>query len=200
MQPIPSIILLLFMFATTTTMAQKIKPNEQAPAFELVSAQGKTIDLADYNDKTVLLVFFRFAGCPVCNFQMHTLIENYSQLQKQNMEVIAVFESGNEMLASYINDAGIPFPVIGNPDLGLYKKYGVEKSAFKMMRTMFKKEPKRQMKQGEEMFNGKKYKQDGSMTRMPADFIIDRTGSVKVAHYGKYIGDHLPLNTILKAF
>jgi thioredoxin-dependent peroxiredoxin len=189
---------LLLTILTTSIMAQKLKSNDKAPVFELQSAQGKAINLTDYKDKTVLLIFFRFAGCPVCNFQMHSLIENYPKLQAQNTEVIAVFESSNETLATYISDAGVPFPVIGNPDLSLYKKYSVGKSLGKMMRTMFKKEPKQQMKQGEEMFGGKKYKKDGSMTRIPADFIIKPSGNIKVAHYGKFIGDHLSLSTILE--
>lgn len=189
---------LLLTILTTSMMAQKLKTNDKAPAFQLQSAQGKAINLADYKDKTVLLIFFRFAGCPVCNFQVHSLIENYPKLQAQNIEVIAVFESSNETLAAYISDAGVPFPVIGNPDLSLYKKYSVDKSVGKMMRTMFKKEPKQQMKQGEEMFGGKKYKKDGSMIRIPADFIIEPSGNIRVAHYGNFIGDHLSLSAILQ--
>jgi thioredoxin-dependent peroxiredoxin len=188
-----------FLIITTiSVMAQKLKANDKAPEFELKSVQGETISLSKYKGKNILLAFFRFAGCPVCNFRMHSLIENYTKLQKRNIETIAVFESGNEVLAAYSKDANIPFPVIGDPELSLYKKYGVQKSVLKMMNTMFKKVPKQQMKQGEMMFNEKKYKQDGSMTRMPADFLIDSTGKIQIAHYGKFIGDHISLDEFIK--
>lgn len=178
-------------------MAQKLKPTEKAPLFEMTSAQGETINLTQYKGKTVLLAFFRFAGCPVCNFRMHELIENYPKLQAKNIEIIAVFESGNKTLISYLTDTKIPFPILGDSSLVLYKKYGTDKSLGKMMATMFKKKPKQEIKQGEALFNGKKYKQDGSMIRIPADFIIDEKGQIKMAHYGKFIGDHIPLEILL---
>jgi thioredoxin-dependent peroxiredoxin len=191
-------VTIILIITTISVMAQKLKAKDKAPEFELKSAQGESISISKYKGKNILLAFFRFAGCPVCNFRMHSLMENYAKMQQQNIEIIAVFESGNEVLATYIKDATIPFAVIGNHELSLYKKYGVQKSILKMMNTMFKKEPKQQMKQGEIMFNEKKYKQDGSMTRMPADFLIDSKGIIQIAHYGKFIGDHIPLNVILK--
>jgi thioredoxin-dependent peroxiredoxin len=182
---------------TLTTMAQKLKNKDKAPEIGVISVQGDTIKLENLKGKTVLLTFFRFAGCPVCNFRMHELMENYNQLKAKNIEVIAIFESGNETLKSYLNDSPVPFAVIGDPNLELYKKYRTDKSIFKMMSTMFKKKPKSEMKQGEALFNGKKYKQDGSMIRIPADFIIDENGIIKIAHYGKYIGDHIALETLI---
>jgi thioredoxin-dependent peroxiredoxin len=178
-------------------MAQQLKVLDKAPQFEAPDSSGKIIRLTDYKDKKILLVFFRFAGCPVCNFQMHTLVENYPSLQKQNIEVIAVFESKNETLATYSNDTKISFAVIGDPKLHLYKKYGVDKSFFGVVRTLKYKESKQKMKDGDKMFNGKEYKKDGSMTRMTADFIINPDQTIQKAHYGKFIGDHLPVTEVL---
>ena len=39
---------------------------------------------------------------------------------------------------------------------------------------------------------------DSSLTRMPADFIIDEEGRVLVAYYAKDEGDHLSLEEIQK--
>jgi thioredoxin-dependent peroxiredoxin len=193
------ILLTSFLIITTiAVMAQKLKANDKAPEFELKSAKGETVSLSKYKGKNILLAFFRFAGCPVCNFRIHSLMENYAKLQQQNIEIITVFESGNEVLATYTKDANIPFAVIGDYELSLYKKYGVQKSVLKMMNTMLKKEPKQQMKKGAALFNEKKYKQDGSMTRMPADFLIDSAGKIQIAYYGKFIGDHIPLDEIIK--
>jgi thioredoxin-dependent peroxiredoxin len=178
-------------------MAKKLKINDKAPEIGMISAQGNTIKLENLTGKTVLLTFFRFAGCPVCNFRMHEIIENYNQLKALNIEVIAIFESGNEMLRAYLIDSLVPFPLIGDTNLTLYKKYATDKSVFKMISTLFKKKTKKEMKLGELLFNGKKYKQDGSMLRIPADFIIDENGIIKIAHYGKFIGDHIPLEFLI---
>ena len=39
----------------------------------------------------------------------------------------------------------------------------------------------------------------GSLITMPADFLIDREGNIKVAYYGKDEGDHLAFEQV-KAF
>lgn len=182
---------------TNFVMGQKLKANNKAPVLNVISVQGDSINLDNYKDKTILLTFFRYAGCPVCNARVHELIENYSILQAQNIEVIAVFESSNETLMSYLNDAEIPFPLISNSKLSLYKKYSARNSLFKMIGTMFKKKPKQDMKKGKNLYKGKKYKKDGSMTRMPADFVI-KNGTIKNAYYGKYIGDHISIEKILE--
>ncbi|MEL7002425.1 MAG: redoxin domain-containing protein [Bacteroidota bacterium] len=167
------------------------------PKFNLMSVQGDMISLDDYEDKKVLLAFFRYAGCPVCNFRMHELMENYNNLQSQNIEVIAVFESGNETLKKYIDDVQVPFPIIGDEELKLYKEYKVQKSFGKVLGTLFQKEPKQNMKKGKKLFADNKYKKDGSTTRIPAEFLIDTDGKIEKAHYGKFIGDHMPIEALL---
>ncbi|MEE8588642.1 MAG: hypothetical protein V3S80_04775, partial [Sulfurimonadaceae bacterium] len=39
---------------------------------------------------------------------------------------------------------------------------------------------------------------DSSITRMPADFIIDENGMILVAYYAKDEGDHLDIDEIRK--
>jgi peroxiredoxin Q/BCP len=36
----------------------------------------------------------------------------------------------------------------------------------------------------------------GSLTTMPADFLIDMDGTIQVAHYGSDEGDHMPFDQI----
>ncbi|MBD1430009.1 thioredoxin domain-containing protein [Sphingobacterium litopenaei] len=52
------------------------------------------------------------------------------------------------------------------------------------------------MKKGNKLFQ-RKIKRDGSLTRLPADFIIDENGKIKAVHYGTNIEDHLPITEIL---
>ncbi|TLV02474.1 hypothetical protein [Dyadobacter luticola] len=39
-------------------------------------------------------------------------------------------------------------------------------------------------------------KSDGSSDRIGADFLIDESGKINMAHYGKFLGDHLPITEI----
>ncbi len=184
--------LLLIFFSTPNLMSQSLQAGVNAPSFERQAVMGQNVNLEDFQDQKVLLAFFRYAGCPVCNFRMHELMNEYEQLQERGIEIVAVFESSNETLQSYLKDTPVPFPVIADPELQLYEAYQVNKSLGKMMNTLFKKQPKKDMKAGKVLFNGKSYKRDGAQTRIPADFIIEK-GIILEAHYGKYVGDHLPM-------
>ena len=59
---------------------------------------------------------------------MHDILENYDQIKASGYEIIAVYESTNETLNEFLKDENVPFPIIGDSELVLYKKYRVEKS------------------------------------------------------------------------
>ena len=177
--------------------AQQLKKGNDAPTFTVVAANGETIELENYRGKKVFLAFFRYASCPVCNFRMNEIIQNYEAIQAKGYVFIAVFESSNPTLHDYLKETEVPFPIIGDPELELYKKYGVQRSFWRMVGSMFNKKTKSNLKEGKVLVKGKNLKRDGNMSRIPADFILDENGKITIAYYGKNISDHLPLETIL---
>lgn len=195
MQTFKLTTIFLTLLSSLTLMSQPLQVGTEAPTFERQAVTGQNIKLEDFQDQKVLLAFFRYAGCPVCNFRMHELINEYEQLQERGIQIVAVFESSNETLQSYLQDTPVPFPVIADPALELYAAYQVNKSFGKMINTLFKKQPKKDMKTGKALFDGKSYKRDGAQTRIPADFLIEK-GVIIEAHYGKYVGDHLPMHRL----
>jgi len=180
-----------------SAFSQKIKEGQIAPAFLVVDSKGDTINIEKLKGKKVFLAFFRYASCPVCNFRMNEIIQNYEAIQSKGYEFIAVFESNNQTLQQYLTETQVPFPIVGDPDLVLYKKYGVQKSFWRMVGSMFNKKTRSNLKEGKVLVKGKNLKRDGQMSRIPADFLIDENGVVTKAYYGTNIGDHLPLEIIL---
>lgn len=187
-------VTLSFFFLGT---AQQLKKGNNAPSFTVVDAKGETIQLENYRGKKVFLAFFRYASCPVCNFRMNEIIQNYEAIQAKGYVFIAVFESNNQTLQDYLKETEVPFSIVGDPELELYKKYGVQRSFWRMVGSMFNKKTKHDLKEGKVLVKGKNLKRDGNMSRIPADFILDENGKVTIAYYGKNISDHLPLETIL---
>lgn len=178
------------------TSGQKLRVGDHAPSFEAVDVTGKSIKLENYKGQKVFLAFFRYASCPVCNYRIHELNDNYDSINTLGFKIIAIYESSNVTLQTYLSDNPLPFVVIGDPTLELYKKYRVEKSFWKMVTSAFKEQPKEAMKKGNSLFSNK-LSRDGNLTRLPADFIIDENGIVKAVHYGTNIADHMPLTEIL---
>jgi peroxiredoxin len=183
------------LFYPSSLLGQKLKGGEAIANFSFIDVSGKEYEYKDFQHKKVVLAFFSYAGSPICNNRIHELKEEYSQFISDNFEVIAVFESSAERLKEYIADVNIPFIVVADPELKLYKKFGVERSLGKMLKTIFKKKPKEDRKNGMKLYGDKKYKKDGARTRIPAEFILEE-GRVRKAYYGSYLGDYLPLYRI----
>lgn len=174
---------------------QQLKGGDAIANFSFIDVSGIQYEYKDFYDKKVVLAFFRYAGSPICNYRIHELREEYSQFISDNFEVIVVFESTEETLKEYTTDVDIPFIVVADPELKLYKKFSVERSLFKTLKTTFKKKAKDARKSGKKLYGNKKYKKDGTRTRIPAEFILEE-GRVLEANYGNYIGDYLPLYRI----
>ena len=198
MKHLIKIITIAVAFSIQFATAQRINVNDKAPTFTAIDVSGTKIDLEKHKGKKVFLAFFRYASCPVCNFRMHDILENYDQIKASGYEIIAVYESTNETLNKFLKDENVPFPIIGDSELVLYKKYRVEKSFWRTIGSIFDKKVTNNKTKGKELFKGKKLKKDGNLTRIPADFLIDESGIITTAYYGTDIGDHLPLEQIIK--
>lgn len=169
----------------------KIVPHQPAPDFTATTVTGQPFRLSALRGQRVLLSFMRNAGCPICNLRVHELRQQADSLRAANTTVVLVYESPNATLREYLADVDLPFTFIGDPELTLYRQYGVEKSVLKLLRTMANGGASKAS--ASKALFGKPMKQDGNMTRIEADFLIDERGVVERAHYGRFVGDHLAL-------
>ena len=174
----------------------RIQTNTIAPVFETTDVFDKSFSLADNKGKKVFLIFMRFAGCPVCNFHVHQLLKNADRFKKKNIKVVLVYESSKSIMLDYLKDEKFPFTFIADPDNKLYKLYAVETSLGKLLSSLFKGMMAKVMA-GKKLFK-KKITDDGKVTRMEAEFLIDETGKISIAHYAEYLGDNVELNNFLK--
>jgi peroxiredoxin len=171
-----------------------VTPPQAAPAFTAKDVNGKEVNLSDYKGRKVLLTFFRNAGCPVCNLRMHELLARAAAFERKGLTVIAVYESTAQNLRQYTEGQSIPFVMIPDASQQLYSRYAIERSGRKAFASLFH-GVMGKAGRGKKLFR-RKTEQDGHKTTIGADFLIDEHGKVAVAHYGRYIGDHLPLNEI----
>ncbi|MFN8438742.1 MAG: redoxin domain-containing protein [Cytophagales bacterium] len=188
---------LISLFVSKNTFAQQLKKGDLAPTIVTQDCKGNNINLNEWKGQKIWVSFLRYAGCPVCNFRVHELLKNYDQIVKSGYKLIAIFESEQVVLNKYASDYNIPFTLIGNPDLNIYNDYKVEKSNGAIVKSTFSSNTFHAMKSGKKEFT-EKIKRDGSLNRIPADFLIDENGIIETAFYGKTISSHLPLSNIIK--
>ena len=68
----------------------------------------------------------RFAGCPICNLHLRSVVLRKDELAAAGIKEVVVFHSTDEELRKY--QAELPVAVIADPDKKLYAEFGVEKS------------------------------------------------------------------------
>lgn len=172
--------------------------NQFAPDFTAQDIYGNDVKLSDFKGQKIILGFYRNVSCPFCNRRVHQIMGNNIRLKKSGVQLLFLFESSKEKLKSSVFHEGIsPWPLIGDPDLSIYKKYGVEKSTVKMMKTMFVANVSKAKKETKEL--NLPQDKDASMNLIPADFFIDENFKIVKAHYGKHLDDHVSLED-LKSF
>ncbi len=173
----------------------RLKNGVKAPDFSVKSVFGEEFKLSKKREKILLLSFYRYASCPVCNMRINSLIKNFNEYEKY-LEVVAVFQSPEENIVKYVGKQDIPFKVISDSNMLLYKKYKVESSWIGFIKACFLRLPvilKAIFVKG--YLPGAI---DGDMNRIPADFLIDKDNTIIEAYYGKDIGDHIPIKDVLR--
>ena len=131
----------------------EIKIGDKAPNFSLQSDDGKTVSLADYSGKNIILYFYPKDDTPGCTAEAIDFKENLADFTAKNTVIIGVSKDDNAKHQKFKNKYELPFTLLSDIELDLCKKYGawVEKSMY-----------------------GKKY-----MGIERSSFLIDSEGSIK---------------------
>lgn len=158
--------------------------------FEISDFDGKSIRLSEIKSKKILLSFYRYAACPLCNLRIHELIKRYPEYRQRGLYVLAFFESSRESMADYVGKQETPFPLIPDPERRIYKLYGVEHSIWKYIKGIFNGRLIEAIKSGFHIG-----KMENQKTLVPADFLIE-DGVIRQTYYGKDISDHIPFQEI----
>jgi hypothetical protein len=75
-------------------------------------------------DHVVHLQFRRFAGCPVCNLHLRSIVARHDEILAVGVREVVVFHSSADELRQHTAD--LPFAVIADPGKVLYREFGVE--------------------------------------------------------------------------
>ncbi|MHB0929608.1 MAG: peroxiredoxin family protein, partial [Candidatus Nanopelagicales bacterium] len=73
-----------------TSQIKQAVTDVKAPAFTLPTTDGRTVSLADYRGRNVLLYFSEGAGCQACLVQMAQIEAMQSQFKAANIVVLPI--------------------------------------------------------------------------------------------------------------
>lgn len=139
----------------------------------------------------VHLQFRRFAGCPVCNLHLRQFAQGQARLAQANILTVAFFHSPAGQMRPYQGD--LPFPCVPDPERHFYKAFGVERSALAIVHLRVIGSALR----GLVAARSNPFAGGSEQGGLPADFMLDATGTIRGLHYGKHANDQWSLEEVL---
>lgn len=173
----------------------KLHEGDKIPDFSFDTAfeSGKTF--YEGLEGPTYLWFLRYYGCTVCQVDIYHLQQRYAEFREKGAKVMVVLQSRQEVVAGEFQPDQLPFDIICDPEMKLYQKFEIvpAKSMLGLASFGLLKKAKEAKKLG---FAHGEY--EGNEQQLPALFLIDPKGTVKLAHYAKNITDIPSLDEMLK--
>jgi peroxiredoxin len=111
----------------TADRAGFVKSGDTVEPFSLPEVHGGTVELESLlATGPVVLLFFRYAGCPACNIALrHYQAELHPALRDLGATLVAVSPQVPGKLAEIKNRFGFGFPVASDTGNGLARRFGI---------------------------------------------------------------------------
>lgn len=180
--------------------AGAVAPGAIVPEHQLLALSGSRINLPD-EERLVHLQLRRFAGCPICNLHLRSMVECHDDIVAAGIREVVVFHSSTEELAAQCSD--LPFDVVADPDRRLYREFGVESSPRALLDPRAWSPTLRGLLHAAGAIASKRQPAPanhplGGRLGLPADFLIDSGGRVLASKYGAHAYDQWSVDELLE--
>ncbi|MEL6272673.1 MAG: peroxiredoxin-like family protein [Chloroflexota bacterium] len=172
----------------------RLQAGDRAPDFEATDIYGTMHSLAGYAGRPLMISFYRYAACPLCNLRVSQLLRVYPQFEKNGLNMLAFFQSPESSIRRYAGRQSEPYPIVSDIDAAYYELFGLELATEAEMER-FKSTVRPVFEQAKAAgFTGGPV--EGDIRQLPADFLIAPDGTIEQLYYGKDISDHIPMGRV----
>lgn len=102
-----------------------LKEGDQAPNFSALNEQGKTVQLADFNGKKLVLYFYPKDDTPGCTAEACSLRDGYAQFLAKGYAILGVSPDPVKKHVKFIEKYQLPFSLLADEDHRVASDYGV---------------------------------------------------------------------------
>jgi thioredoxin-dependent peroxiredoxin len=106
------------------TAPHRLAPGDAAPAFTLTDQDGKTVSLADYAGRKVIVYFYPAAATPGCTTQACDFRDSLDSFVSEGFAVVGISPDGPAKLQKFAADEGLAFPLLSDEDHAVAEAYG----------------------------------------------------------------------------
>lgn len=97
-----------------------------APSFTTTDTDGKSVSLADYSGKTVVLYFYPKDDTPGCTKEACSFRDHYSAYQGKDIVVFGVSGDDETSHQQFSQKFSLPFPLLTDVDHSIMRAYDVD--------------------------------------------------------------------------
>jgi peroxiredoxin Q/BCP len=144
----------------------QLRPGDPAPGFALPDQAGRSVKLADYRGRKLLVYFYPKADTPGCTAQSCAVRDAREDLSGLGVDVVGISPDKEGRQQRFDEKFGLGFPLLSDPDHAVAEAYGAW---------------------GERSMYGKTY-----MGIIRSSFLIDEHGRIARAWYKVKPGDTVP--------
>ena len=109
--------------SATAAWTARIRPGAVIKGRVFTAVDGAEVAVPDPAGLTHLQ-FRRFAGCPICNLHLRSLVRREKELVASGVREVVFFHAPPDELRRYVAD--VPFALVGDPEKLTYREFGVE--------------------------------------------------------------------------
>jgi len=122
----------------------RLKTGDEAPGFALQDPAGKTVRLADFKGRKLLIYFYPKADTPGCTIQACAVRDAAAELKAAGIEAVGISPDSVDAQDRFDRKYGLGFPLLSDADHATAEAYGAwgeksmyGKTAMGMMRSAF---------------------------------------------------------------
>jgi peroxiredoxin len=179
---------------------RKAQAGDTFPTLELAATSGQLVTIPDRAGDYVHLQLRRFAGCPICNLHLRSVVTRHDEIRSSGVLEVVVFHSTAAELAKH--EAELPFPLIPDPERVLYRRLGVERRPSSLLRpralaAAITGEAAALGSHGTKRGPLGPVKPTGGRLGLPAEFLIAPDGRIAALKYGRHAYDQWTVDELL---
>lgn len=107
----------------------KLLVNEFLPDFVYETPFEKGLLISEFvkSQKKTVILFLRYYGCTLCQYDMNELAAHYEEIRKKGARVLVVLQSDAGSLKAQLQTKdAFPFDIICDPEQKLYHKFEIQ--------------------------------------------------------------------------
>jgi peroxiredoxin Q/BCP len=101
-----------------------LEPGDEAPAFSLTDAGGRTVSLGDFAGKDVVLYFYPKDDTPGCTKEACGFRDAWDELRELGVTVLGVSADDGASHRRFAAKYRLPFTLLSDPDQAVMRAYG----------------------------------------------------------------------------